>query len=91
MFKPKSDYEIQRHNAQAKAKYLTEYKTKHAKKYKAILKYAEQNWGTMQVKAEFINGGVSIADQIEMGTGCPYTIAEDVAQMINLRKQVFGA
>lgn len=66
--------------------YLLEYMENHTERYNAIVKYAKENFGRMVTNAQM--NGISIADQIEMGTGCSYWLAEEVARSVNLLKQI---
>ena len=64
---------------------LNEYRK--SKKYDQIFRYALSNWNRMVTNATVYfgknyNDVTSIADQIQMGTNCPYAVAEEVAQSI---------
>lgn len=84
----KPDREITMHNRKKHAESLVDYINNNTDKYNSIVKYAKDNYNKLATQAAVSEGGVSIADQIQMNTDCPYFIAEEVARSVTFLKQV---
>lgn len=83
-----SNKEVTDHNRRMHSESLVDYINKHTDEYNSIVKYTKDNFAKLANQATMSNGGVSIADQIQMYTDCPYPIAEEVARSVLHLQQV---
>lgn len=78
----KTEQEILTHNRQLHSASLTDYIKNNTRKYNSIVKYTKENYRTLANSAAG-RMGVSVADQVQMYTDCPYFIAEEVARSVS--------
>jgi len=91
MFKPTDPYEMNIKKRMNDVCNVRDYIKAKPNKYKKIFKYASEHWNDLVYRARYDVYGencVSVADQIQAYTDCPYFVAEDVANSISISRAV---
>lgn len=85
--KQRKDNDMRNNNEKQNA--VRQFRAEHGRQYKAIENYVRNNLSKLQSNA---NGrlGVSVADQVQMNTNCPYVVAEEIVNSEVLHRQILG-
>lgn len=83
-----SNHEVTMRNRKAHSSELLNYINKNTDKYNAIVKYTKDNYDRLAMRASGSEGSISVADQVQMNTDCPYFIAEEVTRSVSHLKHI---